>query len=169
MVLGAGAASGRAHPLRVRFDNADHHESEVTTVFSSVPGGVLELAMSRSSPGRYALHEFAKNVYRLRAEDGAGRSLEVSRSEPSRGDRLLELAGRQVGKDRTPSEALDALSPGDRVSISFDKRGERRKAEVVLQGDPAIEVVSFEQAGREVTPAVARFRENWLSSRAAGN
>jgi predicted metalloprotease with PDZ domain len=72
-------------PVRyeIRFENADHHEAEVTATFPSLPGGVLELAMSRSSPGRYALHEFAKNVYRLRAEDGAGRPLPVSRREPS--------------------------------------------------------------------------------------
>ena len=47
----------------VRLDNADHHEADITVVFTDVPAGVLELRMSRSSPGRYALHEFAKNVY----------------------------------------------------------------------------------------------------------
>ena len=46
----------------VRLDNADHHEAAITAVFTDVPTGVLELRMSRSSPGRYALHEFAKNV-----------------------------------------------------------------------------------------------------------
>jgi predicted metalloprotease with PDZ domain len=86
-----------------------------------------------------------------------------------RGDRVLELDGHAVGDDRSSSEALEGRSPGDRVSLVFDKRGERREAKLVLQGDPGIEVVPFEEAGREVTPAVARFRESWLSSRAAGN
>jgi predicted metalloprotease with PDZ domain len=86
-----------------------------------------------------------------------------------RGDRVLELDGRAVGEDGSSSVALEDLSPGDRVSMVFDKRGERREATLVLQGDPGIEVVPFEEAGREVTPAVARFRESWLSSRAAGN
>jgi len=40
---------------------------------------------------------------------------------------------------------------------------------MVLQGDPAIEVVPFEKAGREVTDAIARFRGSWLSSRVTGN
>jgi hypothetical protein len=64
----AAAAAGGEEPVRyeIRFDNADHHEAEVTATFSSVPTGVLELAMSRSSPGRYALHEFAKNAYASR-------------------------------------------------------------------------------------------------------
>jgi hypothetical protein len=39
----------------------------------------------------------------------------------------------------------------------------------VLRGDPAIEVVSFEKAGREVGEAVARFRESWLTSTVNGN
>jgi len=86
-----------------------------------------------------------------------------------RGDRVLELDGRAVGTDRSLSEALQSCSPGDRISIVFDKRGERRDAKIVLQGDPAIEVIPFEEAGREVSPAVARFRESWLSSRASGN
>jgi len=38
--------------------------------------------MSRSSPGRYALHEFAKNVYNVKATDGEGHPLEVTRSDP---------------------------------------------------------------------------------------
>jgi len=38
--------------------------------------------MSRSSPGRYALHEFAKNVYHFRATDGRGRALPISRPNP---------------------------------------------------------------------------------------
>ncbi len=65
----------------IRFENADHHEAEVTAVFSDVPGGALELRMSRSSPGRYALHEFAKNVYDVRVTDAAGRGLSVSRTD----------------------------------------------------------------------------------------
>ena len=35
--------------------------------------------MSRTSPGRYALHEFSKNVYDVVVTDGAGRALTASR------------------------------------------------------------------------------------------
>jgi len=86
-----------------------------------------------------------------------------------RGDRVLEIAGKAVGKDRTAAEALAGFSPGDKISISFDKRGESRKSELTLQADPTLEVIPFEKAGREVPAAAARFRESWLSSRAAGN
>ena len=66
----------------VRLDNADHHEAEITVVFTDVPAGVLELRMSRSSPGRYALHEFAKNVYDVRVSDESGKPLELTRPDP---------------------------------------------------------------------------------------
>ncbi len=38
--------------------------------------------MSRSSPGRYALHEFAKNVYEFGAANEAGETLTVTRPNP---------------------------------------------------------------------------------------
>ena len=38
--------------------------------------------MSRSSPGRYALHEFAKNIYLVRASDGAGHVLPMTHPDP---------------------------------------------------------------------------------------
>ena len=78
------ASTARAQPLEyeIRFDNADHHEAEVRLRLESVPLGTLELRMSRSSPGRYALHEFAKNVYDVRVIDGRGREIEPSRPDP---------------------------------------------------------------------------------------
>ena len=55
---------------------------DVAIDFRDVPAGPLELRMSRSSPGRYALHEFAKNVHDVRITDGAGMTLPVARPNP---------------------------------------------------------------------------------------
>jgi predicted metalloprotease with PDZ domain len=66
----------------VRFPNAVHHEAEIQVTFTDLPAEPLELRMSRSSPGRYALHEFAKNVYSVRATDGRGRDLTLTRPDP---------------------------------------------------------------------------------------
>lgn len=66
----------------LRFPNAVHHEAEVRATFSGVRSPVLEVVMSRSSPGRYALHEFAKNIYNVRATDEQGRMLDISRPSP---------------------------------------------------------------------------------------
>ncbi|HEX4166692.1 MAG TPA: PDZ domain-containing protein [Bryobacteraceae bacterium] len=67
----------------LRFDNAAHHEATIRATFSGVTEQPLELRMSRSSPGRYALHEFAKNVYSLHPFGPAGQSLAVTHPDPS--------------------------------------------------------------------------------------
>ena len=66
----------------ISFGNARHHEAVITAEFDNVEDKVLELLMSRSSPGRYALHEFAKNVYNFKAWDGKGNRLTVTRPDP---------------------------------------------------------------------------------------
>ena len=52
---------------------------QVEVVFPDVPPGPLQVRMSRTSPGRYALHEFSKNVYDVVVTDGAGRPLAPTR------------------------------------------------------------------------------------------
>ncbi|MSR20339.1 MAG: M61 family peptidase [Gemmatimonadetes bacterium] len=66
----------------VSFPNAAHHEAEITATFAGLSSAPLEVRMSRSSPGRYALHEFAKNVYSVRVTDGSGRALTPTRPDP---------------------------------------------------------------------------------------
>src|SRR5271156_6866238 len=74
--------AGPSVEYRLSFPNAVHHEVEVTATFRSLPQSFLEVSMSRSSPGRYALHEFVKNVYHFRASDAAGNPLAVVRPDP---------------------------------------------------------------------------------------
>jgi predicted metalloprotease with PDZ domain len=66
----------------ISFENAVHHEATIKITFPSIVTDTLAVRMSRTSPGRYALHEFAKNVYGFKATDGKGRSLEVLRPDP---------------------------------------------------------------------------------------
>ena len=70
----------------VSFPHASRHEAEISVAYTGLPPRPLELRMSRSSPGRYALHEFGKNVYNVRAVDGGGRELEVTRPNPHQWD-----------------------------------------------------------------------------------
>lgn len=67
---------------KISFENAIHHEAEVEATFTNLENKVLELRMSRTSPGRYAVHEFAKNVYNVKAVDGKGNSLVITRPNP---------------------------------------------------------------------------------------
>ncbi len=67
----------------VSFPEVEHHEAEIEAhLFGASPGEVVEFRMSRTSPGRYALHEFAKNVYSVEIRDGAGNILDVTRPNP---------------------------------------------------------------------------------------
>ncbi|HEY0305218.1 MAG TPA: PDZ domain-containing protein [Longimicrobiales bacterium] len=63
----------------ISFPNAAHHEAQVSVTYTQLPARPLELRMSRSSPGRYALHEFAKNVYEVKAFDSNGKALPITR------------------------------------------------------------------------------------------
>lgn len=64
------------------FPDAAHHRARVVATWRNVPPGPLRVQMARSSPGRYALHEFAKNVSAVAARDGAGRPLPLTRTDP---------------------------------------------------------------------------------------
>lgn len=66
----------------ISFENAVHHEAEVRIEYSNLENKVLEVRMSRTSPGRYALHEFAKNVYGVKATDSKGNELVITRPDP---------------------------------------------------------------------------------------
>lgn len=78
----AAQAGGEIH-YDVSWPNAVQHETEIAVTFTGLDvGEPLEAVMSRVSPGRYALHEFAKNVYNVTATDGAGRPLDAFRGTP---------------------------------------------------------------------------------------
>jgi len=65
------------------FSNRVHHTAKVTVSVPTAPKEeFLKLRMSRSSAGRYALHEFAKNVYSVNAFDANGNKLDVVRTSP---------------------------------------------------------------------------------------
>jgi predicted metalloprotease with PDZ domain len=56
---------------------------QVDVRFPARPGTALELRMARSSPGRYATHEFGKNVYRFEARTASGGALPVETLAPA--------------------------------------------------------------------------------------
>ena len=71
---------------QLSFPEREHHLMQVEASFAEVPEGVLQLRMSRSSPGRYSLHEFAKNVFDVRITDASGTALTVTRPNPHEWD-----------------------------------------------------------------------------------
>ena len=75
-LVGSSSAFAQA-PIayRVSIPEPQHHWIQVEAVFPDLPAGPAHVVMSRTSPGRYAIHEFAKNVYDVQIDDGGGRAL----------------------------------------------------------------------------------------------
>ncbi|MBO6537154.1 MAG: M61 family metallopeptidase [Balneolaceae bacterium] len=74
------------HKYEISFENAIHHEAQIKATFTNLDDGPFEVRMSRTSPGRYAIHNFAKNVYAVSARDGQGNELKISRPNPQQWD-----------------------------------------------------------------------------------
>ncbi|OFV91421.1 MAG: hypothetical protein A3H95_08450 [Acidobacteria bacterium RIFCSPLOWO2_02_FULL_64_15] len=72
-----------AAPVRYRFSfpEPQHRWMQVEATFPELGSAPLELRMSRSSPGRYSLHNFAKNVYDVHAFGADGREIATSRPD----------------------------------------------------------------------------------------
>jgi len=64
----------------IDMSNIQHHELGVHIQFPSLPPQPLVVRMPTSSPGRYAEHNFAKNVYDIKAFDVNGESIPVDRT-----------------------------------------------------------------------------------------
>lgn len=75
------------HPATIRYDldlgRVQQHELRITVTFPAVPPGLFTVRMPEASPGRYAQHNFARNVYDLRATGATGDSLAVVRMSPT--------------------------------------------------------------------------------------
>lgn len=82
----AGAVSAAAQApvvYKVTVPEPQHRWLQVEATFTDLGRAPLHLQMSRSSPGRYALHEFAKNLFEIKAYDGKGIELALLRLTPS--------------------------------------------------------------------------------------
>ena len=84
LVWGLSASPRAAEPLRYRlsFPEPEHHVMQVEATFPDAGGAPLELRMSQSSPGRYSLHNFSKNVFDVHAFGADGREIETTRPDP---------------------------------------------------------------------------------------
>jgi len=82
--IAAWASGGAASPIRYRlsFPELDHRWMQVEATFPDLPASTLELRMSRSSPGRYSIHDFAKNVYDVHAFGASGSEIQTTRPDP---------------------------------------------------------------------------------------
>ncbi|WP_420460774.1 M61 family metallopeptidase [Neolewinella sp.] len=75
------------HPGTITYtldlENVQQHELRVTIDFPAVPPGVFYVKMPQSSPGRYAQHNFARNVYDVEVSGGGAGAAHVDRVDPT--------------------------------------------------------------------------------------
>ncbi len=78
----ATKAQQRRIDYEISFADRAQHEAKVTATFHGVSiGSALQARMAKSSPGRYAITSFAKNVYDVVATDSRGRTLALARPD----------------------------------------------------------------------------------------
>ena len=66
----------------VSFPNRIHHEAKITLSIKDIDSDSLVFRMSSSSPGRYAPHQFAKNIYNVQCVNSKGKAIEILKIEP---------------------------------------------------------------------------------------
>jgi predicted metalloprotease with PDZ domain len=84
LALSFGLTTAQAQPVAdvayvVSFPSPEHHWMQVEVTFPDLGDRPLHARMSRSSPGRYAVHEFAKNIFAIDARNGRGDVLDARR------------------------------------------------------------------------------------------
>lgn len=87
LLLALPAAARAQAPVDYELSFPEPHQRwmQVTATFRDLPAATpLVVHMSRTSPGRYALHEFVRNVYDVRVEGSGGRALDVTRPNAHR-------------------------------------------------------------------------------------
>jgi predicted metalloprotease with PDZ domain len=125
----------------------------------------------KSNPGGASLGATQIGFVRGRAvvSDYAQRGSPLYRAGIDRGDAILSIGGRAISNQATLQSALRDQAPGQSAAIESESFGRRKSARVTFIEDPALEVVTFESAGRPVTDAIRAFRQRWVGSRAGRN
>ena len=75
------ATSTEPIKYNVELKDLDHHEISISLSITDAPAGPLKITMPQSSPGRYAVHNFAKNVYEVTAIDADDNPLEIHKTD----------------------------------------------------------------------------------------
>jgi predicted metalloprotease with PDZ domain len=80
-------------------------------------------------------------------------------------DEILKVDGKAIGKNDELISMLSSHKPGDQISIEYKHRDEQKTVMLELIENPRLEVVTYEQAGKTVSPEMEAFRKAWLGSK----
>jgi predicted metalloprotease with PDZ domain len=140
-------AAGDLTPIHYRFTfpEPEHRWMQIEASFADLDRSPLELRVSQSSPGRYALHGFAKNVYDVHVFARDGRELSVLRPDPD-GWIVRDHGGAATVRYKVFGDRVD----GTFLAIDVDHAHINMPA-VIMWGrdlDDRPSVLTFEPPGR---------------------
>jgi len=77
-------------------------------------------------------------------------------------DVLLKLDGKKLTSAKALTAILKKHKPGDKVTLEFMQRGQKKTAEITLVENPDLILIPFEKDNKPLPEAAKKFRENWL-------
>lgn len=80
-------------------------------------------------------------------------------------DVITELDGKPIANADDIQSVLAAHQPGDKIAVKFIHREKMNEAEITLQENPSLKVVTYEEEGKLVTEKIKEFRKAWLGSK----
>lgn len=80
-------------------------------------------------------------------------------------DVITELNGKPVASAEDIQSVLATHQPGDKIEIKYIHREILNEAEIILQEDPSLKVVTYEEEGKLITQAMQQYRKAWLGSK----
>jgi predicted metalloprotease with PDZ domain len=83
-----------------------------------------------------------------------------------RGDVITDWDRATPRTQRDLDAILEKHKPGDKVHLKVDSRTGKKEADLTLAESPALQLVPYELADRQLTPEMSAFRNAWLSSKA---
>ncbi len=81
------------------------------------------------------------------------------------GDVILKADGKDIKDAQAFADIVSAKSIGDKIAVDYTDRAGLHHTTVTLEESPALEVVTFEKAGKALSPEQQTFRTNWLSTK----
>lgn len=125
------------------------------------------LDLEKANPGKAWMGNFRME----NAESGLQIKSNTLKSQPvynaglDYDDIITQFDGKPVTKVDDIQAMLAAHQPGDKIEVKFIHREISNESEIVLQENPSLKVVTFEEEGKPVTDAIKEFRKAWLGSK----
>jgi len=163
---------------------ADFFNKYVTGIDKNNYGPLLEKAgyvLRKSAPGKAWLGQLGGGARGGRGRAGAAPAAAtgvftitsntqigtpIYKAGIDAGDIILTADGKEIKAAEDLGDIVAAKKPGDKIAVTYKNRSGHHDTVITLEESPAVEVVSFETAGKTLSKEQADFRTNWLSSKA---